>query len=492
MIEELKFYAHNRIIKSTMSVVVRFAPSPTGYLHIGGARTALYNYLFARHHGGRFLLRIEDTDRRRSTQEAIDAILEGLHWLGLDADEPPVFQFARAEQHRQAALQLVEEGLAYRCYCSAEELETMRQKAKAEGRSRFYDGRWRDRDPSDAPAGIDPVIRFKAPLEGETVIEDAVQGRVAVANSQLDDMILLRSDGTPTYMLAVCVDDIDMGVTHIIRGDDHLNNAIRHSNLFRALGKYPPVFAHIPLIHGPDGAKLSKRHGALGVDAYRDLGYLPAALRNYLLRLGWSHGDAEIISDDEAIGWFGLEAVGRSPARFDFDKLASINAHYLKQADNKILAKDVATRLDVTDASLMVRLEAGMDGLKPRAKTLADLADMARFYTAERPLPMIPKAAKLLEGAPAGLLQQLRDSLAQAPDFSEAALEAQARALAVELDLGFGKIAQPLRAAVTGSNVSPSLFEVLAVLGVEEVLARLDDAVTGRNPAVDAGGSPLT
>ena len=468
-----------------MSVIVRFAPSPTGFLHIGGARTALYNYLFARHHGGRFLLRIEDTDRQRSTQAAIDAILDGLNWLELNADEEPVFQFARVERHRLAVDQLLAQGHAYRCYCSAEELEEMRAAAKAEGRSRFYDGRWRERDPAEAPPGVDPVVRFKAPLTGETVIEDAVQGTVRIANSQLDDMILLRSDGTPTYMLAVCVDDIDMGITHIIRGDDHLNNAIRHTNLFRALGQEPPVFAHIPLIHGPDGAKLSKRHGALGVEAYREMGYLPAALRNYLLRLGWSHGDDEIISDEEAVRWFDLGSVGKSPSRFDFDKLASLNAHYLKESSNSVLAAETASRLGISDPVSQARLEAGMSGLKPRAKTLDELAKSAAFYVAKRPLPMISKAAKLLDAAPDGLLRSLYDRLKTAPEFSELALEQHCRALAEMLGLGFGKVAQPLRAAVTGSNASPGLFEVLAVLGREETLARLSDAINELNPRIE-------
>jgi len=298
-----------------MSVVTRFAPSPTGFLHVGGARTALFNWLFARHHGGKYLLRIEDTDRQRSTEAAIEAIFDGLHWLGLDADEPPIFQFARAPRHAEVARELLAKGHAYHCYASPEELEEMRAKAKAEGRPMRYDGRWRDRDPKEAPAGVKPVIRLKAPQEGETVIEDKVQGRVTVANAQLDDMVLLRADGTPTYMLSVVVDDHDMAITHVIRGDDHLTNAFRQTQLYRACGWEAPIFAHIPLIHGPDGAKLSKRHGALGVDAYREMGYLPEALRNYLLRLGWAHGDDEIITTEQAIEWFDLDAVGRSPSR---------------------------------------------------------------------------------------------------------------------------------------------------------------------------------
>ena len=313
-----------------MSVVTRFAPSPTGFLHIGGARTALFNRLFARHHGGRYLVRIEDTDRERSTKEAIGAIFDGLSWLGLMGDEEPVFQSTRQERHAAMARELLARGGAYPCYATAEELAEMRERARAEGRSVRYDGRWRDRDPSEAPPGVKPVIRLKAPQEGETVIDDLVQGEVRFANSQLDDMVLLRSDGTPTYMLSVVVDDHDMGITHVIRGDDHLNNAARQTQLYLALGWEPPRFAHVPLIHGPDGAKLSKRHGALSVGAYREMGFLPEAMRNYLLRLGWAHGDEEIILDEQAIAWFGLEAVGRSPARFDMQRLTNLNAHYLR------------------------------------------------------------------------------------------------------------------------------------------------------------------
>ncbi|MEZ5859463.1 MAG: glutamate--tRNA ligase [Geminicoccaceae bacterium] len=471
-----------------MSVIVRFAPSPTGYLHIGGARTALFNWLFARHHGGRYLLRIEDTDRQRSTEPAIAAILDGLGWLGLESDEPPVYQFSRIEQHKAAVQRLLEQGLAYRCWCTPEELEAMRERARAEKRPIRYDGTWRDRDPREAPAGVDPVVRFKAPLDGETVVEDRVQGTVRFANTQLDDMILLRADGTPTYMLSVVVDDIEMGITHIIRGDDHLNNAARHANLFRALGHEPPVFAHIPLIHGPDGAKLSKRHGALGVDAYRELGYLPEAMRNYLLRLGWAHGDEEIISTQQAIAWFDLDGIGRSPARFDFAKLDSVNAHYLKErADNELVTL-VAPRLEAAGHRLgepeRRRLEQAMPGLKQRARTLVDLASSAAFYIQARPLPLDAKAAKLLDPAARAELARLAPVLAAVEPFAEAGLEAAARAHAERQGLGFGKLAQPLRAALTGRTVSPGLFEVMAILGREEVLLRLEDAATGRNPAM--------
>lgn len=471
-----------------MSVIVRFAPSPTGYLHIGGARTALFNWLYARHHGGQFRLRIEDTDRARSTEPAIRAIIDGLQWLGLDWDGEIVYQASRISEHQAAVDRLLAAGHAYRCWCSPAELEAMREKAKAEKRPIRYDGTWRDRDPAEAPPGVDPVIRFKAPLEGETVIEDRVQGTVRFSNAQLDDMVLLRADGTPTYMLSVVVDDIDMGITHIIRGDDHLNNAARQANLFAALGHEPPVFAHIPLIHGPDGAKLSKRHGALGVETYRDLGYLPEAMRNYLLRLGWAHGDEEIISTEQAIEWFELDAIGRSPARFDFAKLDSVNAHYLKQRADADLARLIAPRLEAAghklDGVALERLEAAMPGLKQRARTLVDLARNAAFYVQERPLPVDAKAAKLLDQAARERLAAFLPVVGEVEPFDEATLEANARAFAEAAGIGFGKLAQPLRAALTGSSVSPGLFEVMVVLGKAEVLARLEDAATGRNPAV--------
>ena len=363
-----------------MSVVTRFAPSPTGFLHIGGARTALFNWLYARHTGGKYLLRIEDTDRKRSTPEAIDAILDGLSWLGLDADDEPVYQFARRERHAEVAQQLIDKGAAYRCYCSPEELAEMREKAKAEKRSMRYDGTWRDRDPADAPAGIEPVVRFKAPREGETVIQDAVQGTVTVSNSELDDLIMLRADGTPTYMLSVVVDDHDMGITHAVRGDDHLTNAFRQTQIFSAMGWDAPVYAHIPLIHGPDGAKLSKRHGALGVDAYRDMGYLPEAVLNYLCRLGWSHGDDEIFSMEQAIEWFDIIDVNKGAARFDYDKLSSLNAKYIDQSDNDRL---IALALPGIEAALgkpvsetvRQRLAHGMDSLKSRADTIPQLVE---------------------------------------------------------------------------------------------------------------------
>jgi glutamyl-tRNA synthetase len=467
----------------SMSVVTRFAPSPTGFLHIGGARTALFNWLYARHHGGRYLLRIEDTDRKRSTQDAIDAILSGLDWLGLDHDGDVVYQSARAGEHAAAAHRLLAEGKAYRCYCSPDELAAMREAARAEGRTMLYDGRWRDREPAEAPSGIDPVIRFKAPRGGETVIEDGVQGRVTVANDQLDDMVLLRADGTPTYMLSVVVDDHDMGITHAIRGDDHLTNAFRQTQLFLALGWEPPSYAHIPLLHGADGAKLSKRHGALGVEAYRDMGFLPEALLNYLLRLGWSHGDDEIISMAQAVEWFGLDAVGRGAARFDLDKLTALNAHYIREADNArlvaLIAPEIEKSLGVAlDESARSRLAAGLEGLKPRAKTILELSENAKFYVSPRPIPITDKAAGLLTTDAARLLAGLRARLDGVGDWGQAPLEEAVRALAEAEGVKLGQIAQPLRAALSGSNASPGIFEVAAVLGREETLGRIEDALS--------------
>ncbi|HVG81105.1 MAG TPA: glutamate--tRNA ligase [Methylomirabilota bacterium] len=477
-----------------MSVVTRFAPSPTGFLHVGGARTALFNWLFARHHGGKYLLRIEDTDRQRSTEAAIEAIFDGLHWLGLDADEPPIFQFARAPRHAEVARELLAKGHAYHCYASPEELEEMRAKAKAEGRPMRYDGRWRDRDPKEAPAGVKPVIRLKAPQEGETVIEDKVQGRVTVANAQLDDMVLLRADGTPTYMLSVVVDDHDMAITHVIRGDDHLTNAFRQTQLYRACGWEAPIFAHIPLIHGPDGAKLSKRHGALGVDAYREMGYLPEALRNYLLRLGWAHGDDEIITTEQAIEWFDLDAVGRSPSRFDFAKLTNLNAHYLREAADERLAADILPRLEAAAGPLdtvgLDRLRRGMPGLKARARTLVDLAQAAEFYVRKRPVQPDDKAAKLLTPEARARLGRLAEAF-KGCDWLGAELEAAARRLAEESGAKLGDLAQPLRAAVTGSTVSPPIFEVLEVLGREEALGRIEDAAAPLPPQAISSVSAL-
>jgi glutamyl-tRNA synthetase len=472
-----------------MTIVTRFAPSPTGFLHIGGARTALFNWLYARHHGGRFLLRVEDTDRKRSTEEAKAAILDGLTWLGLDWDGDVVYQSTRAERHAAVAQDMLDAGNAYHCYCLPEELAEMREVAKREGRRALYDGRWRDRDPSEAPPGVDPVIRLKAPQAGDTVIADAVQGEVRVENAQLDDMVLLRADGTPTYMLAVVVDDHDMAVTHVIRGDDHLNNAFRQSQIYRALGWAPPAFAHIPLIHGADGAKLSKRHGALGVEAYRDMGMLPQAMRNYLLRLGWSHGDDEIIPTEQAVEWFDLDGVGKSPARFDLAKLTNLNAHYLREMDDAVLVDAITPLLEVELGGPIggdgkTRLVAGLPGLKPRAETLIGLAEGALFYVRAAPLPMTEKAAKLLDADGRAVIARALPRLEALADWGEAQIEEALRAFVEAEDppLKFGKLAQPLRAAVTGSTASPGLFEVLAVLGKQETLDRLRKSVNSGRP----------
>lgn len=469
--------------QSESGVVTRFAPSPTGFLHIGGARTALFNWLFARHHGGKFLLRIEDTDRARSTDAAIDAIIDGLQWLGLDWDGETVFQFARATRHADIANQLLESGHAYRCYATAAELEAMREAQRAAKQPMRYDGRWRDRDPSDAPQGAPFVIRLKAPREGSVTIEDRVQGPVTVNNAELDDFVLLRSDGTPTYMLSVVVDDYDMGITHVIRGDDHLNNAFRQLALIRAMGWKEPVYAHVPLIHGPDGAKLSKRHGAMGVDAYRDeLGYLPEAVNNYLLRLGWGHGDDEIISREQAVAWFDLDAVGRSASRFDFKKLENLNGHYLREADDSRLAAIARPMIEakigrvLSDAEMETLVRA-MASLKPRAKSTIGLADAALFLFEQRPLALDEGAKALLEGDAAVLLESVSSALGGSSDWDETALETAVRRVAEDAGLGLGKVAQPLRAALTGRTTSPGIFDVLLLLGREESLARIDDAL---------------
>ena len=469
--------------QSDSGVVTRFAPSPTGFLHIGGARTALFNWLFARHHGGKFLLRIEDTDRARSTDAAIDAILDGLQWLGLDWDGDTVFQFARAERHAEIANQLLDSGHAYRCYATAAELEAMREAQRAAKQPMRYDGRWRDRDPSEAPEGAPFVIRLKAPQEGSVTIEDRVQGPVTVNNAELDDFILLRSDGTPTYMLSVVVDDHDMGITHVIRGDDHLNNAFRQLALIRAMGWKEPVYAHVPLIHGPDGAKLSKRHGAMGVDAYRDeLGYLPEAVNNYLLRLGWGHGDAEIISREQAVAWFDLDAVGRSASRFDFKKLENLNGHYLREADDSRLAGIARPMIEAKigrslDGSEQATLVNAMTSLKPRAKSTLGLAEGALFLFERRPLILDEGAKALLEGDAAVLLESVSNALGGSSDWDETALETAVRQVAEDAGLGLGKVAQPLRAALTGRTTSPGIFDVLLLLGREESLARINDAL---------------
>ncbi len=452
----------------TKKPVLRFAPSPTGMLHIGGARTALFNWLYARHTGGTFLLRIEDTDRERSTPEAVAAILNGLEWLGLNWDGQTTYQFARAGRHREIAETMLAEGKAYRCFATPAELEEMRAQQKADGKPQRYDGRWRDRDPSEAPAGAPYVIRLKAEQTGETVVRDVVQGDVRFRNEQLDDMILLRSDGTPTYMLADVVDDYDMGVTHVIRGDDHLNNAARQLQIIKAMGWPEPTYGHVPLIHGPDGAKLSKRHGALAVEAYRDMGYLPETMRNYLLRLGWSHGDDEIIPTAQAIEWFNLESIGRSPARLDFKKLDNLNAHYIRSMDDATLAETVA-QLRAIPPKAKGRLIAAMPGLKERAKTMVELAQSAEFLFDDGPRSLDDAAAKNLNRE---TIAKVLPAL-EATDWTGPALEAAARAFADAEGLKLGQVAQPLRAALTGRGTSPPLFDMMAVLGRDESLVRL-------------------
>ena len=470
-------------------VVTRFAPSPTGYLHIGGARTALFNWLYAKHTGGKMLLRIEDTDRERSSEAAVTAILDGLTWLGLDWDGEAVSQYARAGRHREVAEDLVAKGKAYYCYASPAELEEMREKARAEGRPPRYDGRWRDRDPKEAPEGIKPVIRVKAPQEGETVVHDQVQGDVRFPNKDLDDFIILRSDGTPTYMHAVVVDDHDMGVTHIIRGDDHLTNAARQTVIYNAMGWDVPVMGHIPLIHGADGAKLSKRHGALGVEAYRAMGYLPAALRNYLVRLGWSHGDDEIMSDAQMIEWFEISDINRGASRFDFQKLEAINGHYMRITDDTALVEAMIAILPEMEGgeAILARLNdttrqqlvAAMPGLKERAKTLVELADSAKYLFVERPLTLDDKAAALLNDEGLSVLAGVLPELAAVDDWTASALDAAVRVYAEKTGLKLGKVAQPLRAALTGRATSPGVFDVLEVLGRDESLGRIKDQVKG-------------
>lgn len=464
--------------KTAGQVVTRFAPSPTGYLHIGGARTALFNWLYARHHGGRVLLRIEDTDRKRSTQDAIDKIIDGLEWLGLDFDDAPMFQSDRAERHAEVAHQLLAAGHAYKCFATPEELEEMREQQRAAKLPQRYDRRWRDCDPAEAPVGAPYVIRLKVPVDGATTIDDAVQGKITVQNSEIDDYILLRSDGTPTYMLAVVVDDHDMGVTHVIRGDDHINNAFRQLPIIRAMntieGSWPdPVYGHVPLIHGPDGAKMSKRHGAVGVEAYRDEeGVLPEALFNYLLRLGWGHGDREEITRDEAVELFDLDGVGKGPARFDIKKLQNLNGHYIREADDARLAQIVAEKIGPkADVALLTK---AMPVLKLRAKSINELVEGAAFLFSQRPLTMTEKAAELLDDNARDLLAGLSKMLHLQNDWTIEGLEATTKSYAEALELGLGKLAQPMRAALTGTTTSPGIFDVLVLLGRDEALARID------------------
>ncbi|MGM0584606.1 MAG: glutamate--tRNA ligase [Pseudomonadota bacterium] len=461
------------------AVVTRFAPSPTGFLHIGGARTALFNWLYARGRGGKFLLRIEDTDRERSTPEATQAILDGLTWLGLDWDGEAVSQASRLERHKEVARALREAGAAYRCWSTKEEIEAAREQAKAEGRPPRFLSPWRDRDDGDPDQPH--VIRLKTPREGEVAVEDEVQGRVTWQAETLDDLILMRSDATPTYMLAVVADDHDMGVTHVIRGDDHLTNAAKQALIYRGLGWAPPVFAHIPLIHGPDGAKLSKRHGALGVEAYREMGYLPEALRNYLARLGWAHGDDEFFTTEQALEWFDLPGVNKAAARFDFAKLEHLNGQHMRAASDSRLVQAVQDLFEARGepappADRMALLEQAMPGLKERAKTVVELVDLAHYLLADRPLQPDEKAAKLLSGETPQTLARLTSQLRNHNEWTSEALEGAVRAFAESEGLKLGKVAQPLRAALTGRAVSPGVFDVMETLGREESLARLDDA----------------
>ncbi len=468
-------------------VITRFAPSPTGFLHIGGARTALFNWLYARAHNGKMVLRIEDTDRARSSDEAIDAIKDGLSWLGLEWDGEPISQFARAARHKEVAEELVAKGQAYRCYATKEELAEMREQAQKEKRPPRYDGRWRDRAPSEAPDGAPYVIRIKSPNDGDTIVDDKVQGIVRFPNKDLDDFILLRSDGTPTYMLAVVVDDHDMGITHIIRGDDHLTNAARQTIISNAMDWNIPVMSHIPLIHGPDGAKLSKRHGALGVEAYRAMGYLPEALRNYLVRLGWAHGDDEFFTDEQMIELFSLEAIGKSASRFDFTKLENMNGHYIRAASDKRLVTAIEDILGEIEGGgfyasrmnddMSSKLTTAMPGLKERAKTLLQLIDGARFLFEETPLPVDAKAQKILdkdEGAGRAILSKLYPVLSALKDWELETIETATREFTEQQELKLGAVAQPLRAALTGRTTSPGVFDVLAVLGKPECLKRIE------------------
>ena len=469
-------------------VITRFAPSPTGYLHIGGARTALFNWLYAKHMGGKMLLRIENTDRARSTEEAVAALKDGLTWLGLDWEGEPISQFERADRHREIAEQLIANGKAYYCYASAEELSEMREAQKAAGQSTRYDGRWRDRDPAQAPADIKPVVRIKAPLSGQTLVADAVQGDVHFPNADLDDFVILRSDGTPTYMHAVVVDDHDMGVTHIIRGDDHLTNAARQQIIYDAMGWDIPTMAHIPLIHGPDGAKLSKRHGALGAEAYRAMGYLPEAMRNYLARLGWSHGDDEIMSTEEMVSWFDLDGINKGASRFDFQKLEALNGHYIRAASDDYIFQEVSKLLPyLEDGPALTkqlleenrdRLVAALPALKERAKTLVQLVESTYFIHASRPLEFDEKAAAALNDEARSTLWDAHETLSSIDTWNHDSISEALKGLAEAKETKLGKVAQPIRAALTGRATSPGAFDVLLILGRDEALHRIADQMT--------------
>ncbi len=469
-------------MKNLSKIITRFAPSPSGFLHIGGARTALFNWLIAKNQGGKFLLRIEDTDRKRSTSEAVDAIFTGLNWLGINWDDEAYSQFERQKNHTIIANELLAKGKAYHCYCSPEELVDMREKARAQGSSRLYNGFWRDKDPLSAPSNIAPVVRLKVPLKGDTSFRDAIQGSVTVSNRTLDDMILIRADGTPTYMLAVVVDDHDMNISHVVRGDDHLTNTFRQIQIYKAMDWDLPIFAHMPLLHGADGGKLSKRHGALGVDAYREMGFLPEAVNNYLLRLGWSHGNDEIISQEDAIKWFDITNVGKSPARFDLDKLNNLNGHYIKKCDNKRLISLIQpeiSKLLKTELSREVenRLKNGIENLKFRINNIRELIDNALIYCVNRPIKIEGKSNKILDKNGLNIIKKVRDKLVDLEPWTDENLTKEIHLLAEQSETGLGKIAQPLRSVLCGTMPAPGIFEVMKVLGKEETLGRIDDVL---------------
>ncbi len=466
-----------------MTVVTRFPPSPTGFMHVGNARTAIFNWLYARHNGGKFVVRIEDTDRKRHSEEAVKAIMDGLEWLGLDYDGEVISQFSKLERHTEIAKEMIVKGQAYYCYCSPEELDEMRNKAREEGRKTFYDRCWRDADPNTAPKDVKPVVRIKAPLDGSTIIHDKVQGKIEVANDQLDDFIILRSDGTPTYMLSVVVDDYDMGITHVIRGDDHLNNTFRQKIIFDAMGWKAPEYAHLPLIHGADGAKFSKRHGAQSIQEFREMGYLPDAIFNYLLRLGWSHGDDEIISRHDAVKWFDFDHIGKAPAKFDFAKLDSLNAHYINEADADDLIEQAKPffksrhNLELNDIAI-ARIKAGIDELKSRAKTLLQLVDEGAFYAKSIPFEYDEKAQKNLKDAGDVLSDLLQEFKSYTGEFTSEYIQEICKKIANDKRDGkLGKVAMPLRAALTGTTVSPSIFHAAEILGKDETCKRIESAI---------------
>lgn len=456
-----------------MEVVTRFAPSPTGYLHIGSARTALFNYLFAKHNNGKFLLRIEDTDKQRSTKEATQGILSSLKWLGIDHDGEVVYQSQRESRHQEIADELVKNGKAYYCFSSQEEIAALRQKALENKEHFIFHSPWRDKTPEHYPKDIKPVVRIKAPREGNTIVRDKLQGDVVVMNSHLDDMVLLRSDRTPTYMLAVVVDDHDMGITHIIRGDDHLNNASRQQLIYQAMEWHVPVMVHIPLIHGPDGAKLSKRHGALGVESYQEMGYLPEALNNYLLRLGWSHGDSEIISNSQAIEWFTIEGLGKSPARLDFAKMKHLNAHYLRQYNNMELAEIIYNALPKLSDKSKNNIYLALDSIKPRVELITELSDVAKIYIIDDEIKIEEGAAQIIKDADAALISQVAGTIEKIEEFSKDNIQTELTALASLMEMKLGELMKIVRAFVTGRVNSPSVFEVIEIIGKEQSLKRL-------------------